>query len=293
MNDNNLNNILNQIQEYSKVLFIWSGQTVPDYLKETIEKLQNKAQDIKISVEHSERLSLASYGNSAFDIIISNILSPNNVKHDSKILYDYLKFLKPKGILVTFEIIENNNITVEQIESEYKLNGFINLKITKSDSGLVVVNAEKPNFEVGSTRKLNFSKKNNVDAAKPVANKIWQLNDDDIGESDLINTDDLLDEADLKKPIVNLDKFDCGTTDNSTGKRKACKNCSCGLAEELENEVIGERAAQQKQPAAKSACGSCFLGDAFRCASCPYLGMPAFKPGEKIQLTERQLKGDN
>lgn len=39
----------------------------------------------------------------------------------------------------------------------------------------------------------------------------------------------------------------CGTT----GKRKACKDCSCGLAEELSGETVSENV-----PVQKSSCGS-------------------------------------
>ncbi|RKO93495.1 cytokine-induced anti-apoptosis inhibitor 1, Fe-S biogenesis-domain-containing protein [Blyttiomyces helicus] len=164
----------------------------------------------------------------------------------------------------------------------------------------VEVSARKPAYEVGAAAALPFGRKKAAAvAAAPVVVKskasVWTVsaNDEDEDE-DLIDEDELIDEMDLVKPVLE----ECGVP----GKKKACKNCSCGLAELEAAEAEAAPAAPVKMeevvvvvPKKKpivSSCGNCYLGDAFRCGSCPYIGMPAFKPGEKVVLAGNLLKDD-
>lgn len=64
-------------------------------------------------------------------------------------------------------------------------------------------------------------------------------------------------------------------------KKRKCANCTCGRKNKS-TEKCAETAPKQE----KSACGSCNLGDAFRCDGCPYKGMPAFKEGEEFKFNE-------
>lgn len=104
------------------------------------------------------------------------------------------------------------------------------------------------------------------------------------GDVPLIDESSLLSEADLAKPQRGPDDCEVGST------KKACKNCSCGRAEMEPNQEAPKKPritlAMLENPAVNSSCGSCSLGDAFRCGGCPYVGLPAFKPGEKIVLPD-------
>jgi hypothetical protein len=112
---------------------------------------------------------------------------------------------------------------------------------------------------------------------------VWKVDSADSGEEDLVDEDALLNET--TETLVA--KSECGP--DSSGKKRACKNCTCGLAEQENNAEGRERALKAMTTDDKikkaSGCGGCAKGDAFRCAGCPFLGMPAFEPGnEKIVL---------
>lgn len=97
-----------------------------------------------------------------------------------------------------------------------------------------------------------------------------------------INEDELLGE--VPRP-VGKGKSDCSS------KPRACDNCTCGR-KELEDK-LGEDQAKKalEQGTQRSSCGSCYLGDAFRCDGCPYRGLPAFKPGSKVELSSGETHG--
>jgi|EP00670_Eutreptiella_braarudii_P005417 hypothetical protein len=93
-----------------------------------------------------------------------------------------------------------------------------------------------------------------------------------------ITNDDMVDEASLLTEEDMAQKTASGG--GCATRKKACKDCSCGRAE---LEAKGIDIQPEDMPA--GGCGSCAKGDAFRCATCPFLGKPAWKPGEKVQLT--------
>lgn len=286
--------------------------------EEALKKLVGRVQGLtgsegQVFVENITQLLQSAHKESSFDVILSGIVPGSTSLHSPEALAEMARILRPGGCLFLKEPVETTGVNNDKIKTASKLcsaltlSGLVEIKELQrealspeeaqsmqehlgyhSDSLLSVhVTGKKPNFEVGSSSQLKLLHKKSS-SVKPVVDpataKLWTLSANDMEDDsmDLIDSDELLDPEDLKKPDpASLKAPSCG----EGKKRKACKNCTCGLAEELEKE---QSKAQSSQP--KSACGNCYLGDAFRCANCPYLGMPAFKPGEQVLLSSSNLQ---
>lgn len=161
--------------------------------------------------------------------------------------------------------------------------------------------------------------------ANPLADDSLDVQYDDI---DMIDENEL----DIGSLKAISEPVSCGITGEK--RRRACKDCTCGLKELEEAEDAKQKSLQQsmlaqmvqsankeaeeaerriaerqkQQPKKKrtivrftnddmteidftiegktGGCNSCSLGDAFRCDGCPFLGLPAFKPGQVVTLQE-------
>ncbi|KAI9686568.1 MAG: electron carrier [Bathelium mastoideum] len=127
--------------------------------------------------------------------------------------------------------------------------------------------------------------------------------DDFDGPDELIDEDSLLTEEDYKRPTYQPE-----CRPEARKRRRACKDCTCGLKERLEAEDNAKRTAADTALGTMKlgvddlnevdftvqgkvgSCGNCALGDAFRCDGCPYIGLPAFKPGEEVRLLNNDIQ---
>lgn len=141
---------------------------------------------------------------------------------------------------------------------------FFGLAVQEGDG---VLTAHRPS-EVFQPQKitLNSKKKKFLEALAAEKEEVERV---------AVSLDDGLNPVDCKPPA-----------DPTTATKKACKNCTCGL-KELQDAGQDTGAALPKE----SSCGNCYLGDAFRCSGCPYRGLPAFLPGDKVTLAERTELG--
>lgn len=264
------------------ILVIWGEGIDPENLPRFQQVIQAKADQAQIDYENVQMVLDSRRLASSFDVILFGLVSRKDIPTNLDLINEFFRLLRPHGYLLTH--IEN--VKQNQVIDHFKMCGFTSCNPLDANSSFLIENkndqvkklgslwlCQKPSFEIGYSvplRNVDDGRTRQVASSTSGAKKTWTVDDDD-----LIDTDELLDDNDRKKPDVK--KYDCGTS--TTGVRKACKNCSCGLAQELEQEE--HSAAQQN---IKSSCGSCYLGDAFRCAGCPARGLPPFKPGEKVTL---------
>ena len=147
------------------------------------------------------------------------------------------------------------------IHTSFLLAGLKSVSESKREDGSRVLSATVASPPSTSKNQL-------LSSAAPI--KLLQ-NDED----DLVDEDALLSSSVLAPPPA-MSAVAAASADDCSG-RQPCDNCTCGRAADAADKAA---ATTPTTAVASSACGKCHLGDAFRCASCPHLGKPAFKAGE-------------
>ncbi|KAI4950529.1 electron carrier [Alternaria rosae] len=188
----------------------------------------------------------------------------------------------------------------------------IPLKFGKKADGANGTNGANGTVNPDGSVPINLNRKRNQpEPVKPAAVVGFVDFSDDLDDpiitgedDDLIDEDDLITEADMARPV--LQPLECQPKPGK--RRRACKDCTCGMKEKLEAEDAAKRSSADKAlnslkldaddldevdftvQGKVGSCGNCALGDAFRCDGCPYIGLPAFKPGEEVRLLNNDIQ---
>jgi len=249
---------------------------------ELINELKRKIERGTVHVGTQLEPNLSQVGNLSLDVVVSRAPSPK--EHTLNLFFEVFRVLRGDGVFACYEPLENRTFQdSEKLRGTLILAGFQNPTISANGSFVQVI-AKKPSWEEGAKQLIKIKKKAPQPLPPTKPSTEWKVNTND----DLMDEDDLVNESDLKKPDMDKIRADCGAGKTTGGR--ACKNCTCGRAEQEAKEGQQQKTKltldMLENPGINSSCGNCALGDAFRCSGCPYRGLPIFKPGEKITLPE-------
>lgn len=196
---------------------------------------------------------------------------------DEESLFQFVSTSTP-GTAV--EVNVSDDMSEDALRKRLTIAGFIDIQAT----GAGTMSARLPDYTKGTAVSLS---------AAPAASAWMEALSRDSRGTELIDEDALLEGDGFVDGIGGA----CAPPKADGGKRKPCKNCSCGLADIMADDGESGRPNQKAIPMVptdqtKSGCGSCSLGDAFRCAACPYLGLPPFKAGEKVAVPTSLMTSD-
>jgi len=244
--------------------------------RKSADEMKKITQHRPYEFEHGN--TIVGLQSSQIDVVIS--YTSESAVHTVDILTTFISLLKPNGKLVLYEPVQGRNTnTYEDLALRLLLVGFTETTVSPCANMIKIISC-KPEWEVGVSDKVVIRKDHGV---------TWSFGSSEATE--FIDEDSLLLEHDKYiKPALTRDDCEVG----SKGK-KACKNCTCGRAEQesaQDGSQIKLTLDMLENPGVNSSCGSCGLGDAFRCAGCPYRGLPSFVVGEKITIPASFLEDD-
>ena len=185
----------------------------------------------------------------ATSLTIQNVPSTEMLSVEQ--LYELSLKLSDNG---TFKLIFNSSLNdelISQIKSNLIFSGLTNI-ISNSDSKeIICTKKEWPNNSV---------------------NEYKDLDPKNITEGPGVDPSHLIDPYTTYKPKLKY---------VPVSNAKPCANCVCGRAAALKKEKNNNENEQKVEiKDNKGGCGRCHLSDEFRCANCPYRGLPAFNKND-------------